>query len=498
MVKKLDFDIVIIGSGAGGGTVAKELAPLCNSGAKIALLEWGGNFLAKDNSRQEVKMAERYYFDGGGFLTSSQDMTLAFAKSLGGSTSVYTGVSLKMTSETLESWNLDVSMKDLEPRYQKYILENNVHLVPEEDINQNNKLFAKACRNLGWHIDQFPINTRNCEGLNTCNMGCGKLAKQGTSVVQIPAAQKHGVQVFPFTKVTKIAANKIWAEVMPPQYGLEACELAPGSYEINAKKIVLACGSVQTSALLLRSFGSHWNSLGKYFTCHPAMILAAQHPQPITNTFGHPKSYYSEEFLDSDGVLLETCMYFPFTLAKSLCGFGAEMDSLLSNFDKLQMILLLALDEATESNRIEINRKGEPIVHYSFSAEVIHALVTGMQKSAEIFFESGAELVHVPAAKKFLLRREDRKNISQLVSKEFFKLGKLSISAAHLMGGARMGKSAKEGVCDNWGKVFGVPDLYIADSGLFPNSVGVNPYLTIMAFADRVAEGIKRDLGVQV
>ena len=63
-------------------------------------------------------------------------------------------------------------------------------------------------------------------------------------------------------------------------------------------------------------------ALGRYFTCHPALILVGEHERPITNDVGHPKSYYCDQFAESEGFLLETCMYFPFTTAKNLTGFG--------------------------------------------------------------------------------------------------------------------------------------------------------------------------------
>jgi choline dehydrogenase-like flavoprotein len=77
----IDFDILVIGSGAGGGTVAKELSDLCDKGYRIGLLEWGARFLTEHHNRDEFEMARHYYFDQGGFTTESQDMTLAFAKS---------------------------------------------------------------------------------------------------------------------------------------------------------------------------------------------------------------------------------------------------------------------------------------------------------------------------------------------------------------------------------------------------------------------------------
>lgn len=494
----LDYDIVIIGSGAGGGTVAKELAPMCRSGCRIALLEWGGRFQAKDNTRQELPMAERYYFDAGGFQTRSQDMTLAFARAVGGSTTVYTGTSLKAPPDVFETWAVPgINAVDLAPRYEKYIAENNVHLLDAAEINENNRLFLDACRRLGWRAEQFPVNVKGCLGLGTCNLGCAVLAKQGTSVVQIPAAESQGVEVIPFCRVHKLMDHEILAEVVPPEHGLEASRLQPGFYSIRSKCIVVSAGAVNSPALLLRSFGDRLSpALGRYFTCHPAMILAGEHPQPIENTFGHPKSYYCDEFRKSQGFLLETCIYFPFILAKSLTGFGPEPDEFLSHFDRLQMILVLALDNAEPGNRVSIDSRGNPVVHYHFSQELILSLTNAIRASMKIFFAAGAARAHAPASLRFFIRREEKDRIDELVRPEHFKPGQVTISAAHLMGGCRMGVDPQTSVTDPWGRVHGKKDLYVADASLFPNSVEINPYLTIMALADRVAEGIRRDLGV--
>ena len=142
-MKTLEYDIVIVGSGAGGGTVAKELAALCNRGVRIALLEWGGRFQDHDNTRSEVEMAQKYYFESGGVQNSSQNMTFALAKAVGGSTTVYTGTSLVLPDEILEKkWAIPgLDRHDLQPRFQKYLKENNVHLLDKALINENNQLF---------------------------------------------------------------------------------------------------------------------------------------------------------------------------------------------------------------------------------------------------------------------------------------------------------------------------------------------------------------------
>lgn len=492
----LNYDIVIIGSGAGGGTVAKELSILCQKGLKIALLEWGGHFEKQDNTRREIEMAQKYYFDFGGFQTSTQDLTLAFARAVGGSTTVYTGTSLTAPHEVFDRWKVPgIDLKDLGPRYEKYIRENNVHLYPAEEINENNKLFVEGCKKLGWSVKQFPVNTRGCMGLGTCNLGCAVHAKQGTAVVQIPVAVKNGVELISFCKVNKIEDHDVVAEIIPAEFGLKPSALPPGHYRFRARKIVVCGGAMNSAPLLLRSLGDkRLPALGRYFTCHPALILVGEHPRKITNITGHPKSFYCDEFHHSDRFLLETCIYYPFTLSKNLMGYGEELDELMSHFRQLQMILVLAIDEPEAHNRVTIDRQGNPVVHYRFSQKTKQALVKAIQCSSKIFFAAGARRVHAPAMQKFLITREEMDKIENLITEQNFKLGKVSISAAHLMGGCRMGENPQTSVTNSWGKVHGFKDLYVADSSLFPAASEVNPYLTIMALADRVAEGMTKDL----
>jgi choline dehydrogenase-like flavoprotein len=93
-VNEVSYDIVIVGSGAGGGTVAQELAPLCKDGVRIAVLEKGPRLRDEEFTGREIEMAQILYDDAGGFLTSDGSMTLAMGRGYGGSTVVYTGTSL--------------------------------------------------------------------------------------------------------------------------------------------------------------------------------------------------------------------------------------------------------------------------------------------------------------------------------------------------------------------------------------------------------------------
>jgi choline dehydrogenase-like flavoprotein len=134
------------------------------------------------------------------------------------------------------------------------------------------------------------------------------------------------------------------------------------------------------------------------------------------------------------------------------------------------------------------------VVHYTFTPETIQSMVRATRASAKIFFGAGALRVHAPSADPPLIERRDAARVDDLIDVKHFQAGRISVSAAHLMGGCGMGRSSADSVTDAWGRVHGVPWLYVADASLFPDSLEINPYLTVMALADRVAEGIRRDV----
>ena len=142
----------------------------------------------------------------------------------------------------------------------------------------------------------------------------------------------------------------------------------------------------------------------------------------------------------------------------------------------------------------QVNRAGQPVVHYRFTPYVIESMVRATRASARIFFAAGAVRVHAPSADPPLIEAEDAGRLDQLIDRRHFLLGKISISAAHLMGGCGMGRTASDSVTDAWGRVHGMPWLRVADASLFPDSLEINPYLTVMALADRTAEGVLADI----
>ena len=490
------YDVVVVGSGAGGGTVAERLAPLCRDGRSVLVLEQGPKLERHEYTGREIEMAGALYQDSGGFLTADGTMTLAFGRAYGGSTVVYTGTSLVAPERVIRGWDVPgLDHADVAARSERFKEANGVHLLDAGDLNDNNRLFVEGCRAAGFHAEQFPLNLRGCRGSSLCNLGCPNEAKQGTHRVQLPAAERAGVEVVTRADVRRVEDCAVVVRVAEKDAGAKglASPWAPGEYRVRAKAVVVCGSAVGSPALLLRSgFGARLPRLGHGFTCHPAHILVAEHPRPITNDVGHPKSFFLDR-AEAEGYVLETCMYFPFTTAKNLTGFGPAHSALMNAFPRLQMILVLACDKAVPQNRVAVDRDGNPVVHYTFTPDTVAAMVRATRASARIFFGAGALRVHAPSADPPLIERADAARVDALIQERHFLPGKVSVSAAHLMGGCGMGRSAADAVTDGWGRVHGVPWLRVADASLFPDSLEINPYLTVMALADRAAEALLAD-----
>lgn len=497
---RVDADVVIIGSGAGGGTVAQTLASLARAGQRVILLEKGAFLDRKRFDGREIDMAELLYEAGGGMAVTDHSVTLALAQGVGGGTQVYTGTSLLPEERVIDAWAIPgLTHADLVARGQRFMGQNCVHLLASNELNDNNRLFRDGCEALGWPAKQFPVNVRGCRGTSLCNLGCLHNAKQGTQQVQIPEAAGLGVEVV--TRATALRVRDDGAghglvdvEVSgaPHPHGAFADSPWPaGRYTIRARTVVVSAGAVHSPALLLRSgLGDALPALGRYWTCQPAHILVGVHDRPLTNAVGHPKSFVYDAHIADERYFLEACMYFPFVTAKNLGGFGPDHHHLLAAYERLQMILVLAVDDALPEHRVRVDREGQVQVDYTLTPATREALVRGTRAAARIFFAAGAQRVHAPSARPMMLERSEQTQIDSRIDVRHLLPGSVAVSAAHLMGGCRMGSDRQRSVTNPDGQVHGLPWLYVADSSLFPTAAEINPYLTIMAMAERVADGV--------
>jgi len=491
----LEADIVIVGSGAGGGTVAERLSPLAEQGARILLLEAGPHYTREYFTQRVAEMSQTLFAHGGGFATLDGTIIMTQGRLVGGSTAVYTGVTFRVPDAVLEEeWQVPgVTPADLAPRFDRLEEEISVITPEGEFINRHNQLFKRGVDALGWEARRIRLNLRGCEQYGFCNLGCAAGGKQGTLEVQVPQAVARGVTLVPNARVRRLSGPgtlEVRIGAAPP--GSQPGPEAPGDVRVQAKTVILAAGTPGTPGILLASPAfDRLPALGQYVTLHPAVTVYGVHPEEVNGHLGFPKTYYCDQFSEREGHYIETAFYYPMMTAKSIDAWGATHRWMMRRYTHLMSCILLVHDRAEARNRVVLGRGGEPLIQYRLAPASLASQALSQRRTAEIFFAAGCSHVHVGLSAKTLLEPADRDALDRHIAADNFRAGKTSVNSAHLMGGCRMGGDPAASVTDGSGRVHGTDWLYVADGSLFPSCSHVNPYLTIMALADRVAEGVR-------
>jgi len=494
MVKK--YDIIIVGSGVGGGTAADYLTRK-NPDLTIAIIE-AGPFITKEFFNQKEIDMTALYFNRGAVFSKNLEIGVAAGKTLGGSSAVYTGVSFRPPADVMENWRKSYGLGFLSDDYVNQSLDEiekeiNVHELPESWDNDNNKLFKKGAEALGIPVKRLKINTKDCQQQGFCNLGCTSGAKQGTLEVQLPKVIKRGVEIICNATVTTVEENHVNIIVKEAPKGTGQNRLPVGNYRLKSKVIILAAGVLNTPAILLRSerkLKLKNKNIGRYITLHPVFNVNGVYKEHIKNYRGFPKTWYTDHFSDSEGFYLETSFYFPGVTAKNNPGYGEIHSDLMRDYHKMMSILILVHDKAEHHNRINIDKKGNTVIDYKVSTKTRVALLKALREATRIFFAAGCVKALVPGSAKIPLTPSDVLELEDLITDKILYFSKTPLSSAHPQGGARMGSDLENSVCDLKGKVYGTNSIYVADASLFPTSVKVNPYETVMLLAKWVAEGI--------
>jgi choline dehydrogenase-like flavoprotein len=253
-------------------------------------------------------------------------------------------------------------------------------------------------------------------------------------------------------------------------------------YTVRAGTVIVAGGALGTPELLLRS-GLGGKQVGRNLHLHPAAWIGARYPEPVRGWDGVMQSYYVDEW-EPQSILLEaTFTPLPFGGAW-LLGTGRKHQEAILGFDRIGSIGVHLSDRS--SGRIGVGPDGSLRASYRLSDEDARRIAFGIARAAEIHFAAGATEVYP--------------NIGRIGALKFHQLGdfeatavrpsELRLEAFHPMGTARISADPGAGVCGADGSVNGVEGVYVADASLFPTSVGVNPMMTVIAFAKRVATGI--------
>jgi choline dehydrogenase-like flavoprotein len=478
----IDCSVVIVGSGAGGATMAAELA---DAGVDVVLVEEGGYHPTESFTARAGHAARTLYRDGGvGIALGRPPVLFSEGRCVGGSTVVNGGMSWRTPAHVLERWAREegiaaITERDMEPYFETVESRISVALQDPETIGEDMRLLKAGADAKGWKIIPNLRNQLHCAGTNNCTNGCPTGAKRSMLVTNVPRALARGARLFADCRVERITTSGRAVT------GVDGRFVRPGGQRgprltVRAPVVVAAGGAVQTPALLARS-GLRSRQLGRNLTLHPNAKVIAFFADEVVGWHGVHQAYQVREFID-DGILLTAVNIAPSLVAMTLPGFGAELGACMAEYN--HMVTAGCLVEDTGAGRVRHVAGLGPVVTYQLNDADADRLVRGVRYCAELMFAAGARRVLLPFAGAPQAR--DPAELADLLAGPVDSRS-MELFTVHLMGTARMGDDPRRGVVDSFGAFHGVRGLFVADASLFPGPIGVNPMETIMALVVRNA-----------
>jgi choline dehydrogenase-like flavoprotein len=468
--RRLEADVCVIGAGAGGAVVAAELA---EGGARVVVLEQGPQHDADRFSARPLEMMARLYRDGGQTMTlGSPPILLPLGRGVGGTTLINSGTCFRTPAHVLERWQREYGLDALteaalDPCFARVEQSLSIAEVTPELAGGNAAVARRGAEQLGWSHGYLRRNARGCVGSGVCAFGCPTSAKQHVGITYIPRARAAGAQVVTGADVRRVLVERGTAR------GVEA-RLADGSrLEVRARDVVVAAGTIHTPLLLARSgLGRTSGQLGQNLAIHPATAGFALMDEVVDMAKGVPQSFYVDEFA-REGIMFEGVAGPPSYAAMSLPLTGERHARAMERYRNLAQFGLMVSDSSRGSVR---GLAGRPVIRYDLDEADVDRFRRGLARLEQLFLAAGAREVYLP--------------LPHGVRPEQARGRDLKLLAFHPLGTARADARADHGVVDGDLALHGVHGVHVADGSVVPSSLGVNPQLTIMALATRLAFGL--------
>ena len=485
----LTCDVVVIGSGAGGAVVASELAA---QGKDVVVLEKGAYRNEADFTQREDEGLEQLYDAGGLLATRDLSLVILQGSTLGGGTVVNYTTSFATPEAVRDEWAREHGLPHFTgPEFTqsldaaaRRIGVNTDHAAP----SGRDQVLIRGLERLGWHHGLLPRNVRGCtqdDACGFCGYGCRAGAKQSTLVTYLADAAQRGVRIVVDCDVRRVAIASGAAT------GVEA-RVGGHTLTVRAEAVVVACGSIHSPALLLRS-GVRLPALGRFLALHPATAVFGQMAEPVRPWTGTLQAHYSDQFADLDhgyGFKFETAPVHP-----SLLALAAPWESAAQYGDRMGRLAHTALCgillRDRFGGRVQVDRDGCPVVDYRVSRYDAAHLRRALAGAAELLEAAGAREIWAPLARWISYKPGGPRAREQWLARvdaAGWGANQLLLVTFHQMASCRMGMSARSSVVDPEHRVWGVRGLYVADASVFPSASGVNPMLTIMGIAHRAAQ----------
>lgn len=498
-------DVVVIGSGVGGMTVAQKLA---QSGAKVIVLERGGYYSAArgDLDQRSDNMLARLDGRRGLGTSTTGEIALMYGNCVGGASVHYWADSWRLPKDRADLYvQMGVEGHEhevLAPIFDEIEKELNVHLAGPDYYNRMNQLFDIGAKKLGWPVEGVPQARRGCAKSGHCYQGCSYDAKQSALVTSVPAAIKAGARLYSDCEVVGITRDDTGRANGVEAIFIDRATARPNGrkLKVKAKTVVLAAGGFASAAIWMRSkLPNGSGQVGKNLYVNPCPYLYAMYDEPVmlweniptatgTTEFRLPR-YDGKNYVEG-GYLLHPNQIQAEFLAATIPGFGESHARIMERLTHIGSAVSWIDDEMP--GQIAIDGNGNATYDYTVRGVDLLKTRDALKKQAMLLFASGAREIIVPDIAG--TRLSDPKQISIFDNLDMTG-GNTLWGGPHPAGALRMGKDPKSSVIGSDHQAHEVPGLYVADPSAFPRPPSVDPSLTIMAWSVIAANAIQARLG---
>jgi choline dehydrogenase-like flavoprotein len=498
-------DVVIVGAGACGGLVAKEVA---GRGMSVIVLEAGRRFDPSRDLENTEANAGKIMWTEPRVYVGKDGVVPKTGMGVGGGTLVWLGVMPRFHPADFRTFSTEgvgadwpIGYEDLRAHYEKVEREFGVAgecgpfapeqyelPMPPHRMNWGAQLLAAGARRVGAHPFAPPVGINSveydgrpaCCYCGWCGSGCQSGAKATGSQVYLARAERRGARVISEAFVHRVVYDGALGRVS----GVEYLDAAGKEHRVDGRVVVLAAHAIETPRLLLMSgLANSSGKVGRGLMSHPTWQVFGTFEEPV-NAFkgmqmGHVmvQDYYRPDRRRNGyarGYVLISYMTTPITYA-NLSGsfYGAEYKRFLHDYAHTAAWWAHAEGLPAESNTVTLDpevkdSRGLPVarVTYEWGENDVNVAGAARDKAVEMMEASGARKVRVGLN-----------------------------YGAHAMGTCRMGNDPAESVVNPYGECHDVRNLFVCDTSVFVTGAGVNPTLTAMALADRSAAYIARAAG---
>lgn len=494
----LHCQVLVIGSGAGGGVIAYEMA---NAGYEVIVIDKGIWVKENEMSDLEAEMIAKTY-EQGGLLTSTDGSIIVFAgATLGGGTQINWSGAFRTPDYVLDEW---ADLHDA-PMFTSTEFQQSLDAVDKLfGVNTENSAHNAQNQNL-WNgsavqnhdVKLIPRNVHNCTATDTkmcgyCGFGC-RLGNKLSSVKQ--NLQHPNIKVIPQAEAQKILIEKgqaVGATIIQTQGNGTS-----HSFTIKADRVVVAAGTIHSPALLMRSGLTH-PFIGKNLHLHPVIPATAIYPNKVESWYGGMMTAVNDSFTRINGNFgpkLETPPVHSGLLALSMVWDNArQYKDMLLQAPYYSNIIVLTRDKF--GGEVKLNKAKQPIIKYTINPFDLQNALVGLREALRIHYKAGAKQILLPHQNYQLFDTSEGDAafdafVGQIAKRKWLPTSYILFSA-HQMATCRMGGNKNLSPVKPNGETVEVRNLFVADASAFPSASGANPMMTVWAIAHHTAQHLKK------